>query len=74
VAKKRPRSAIVPAVVFSMTLAAGAAVLPQITGCGDDTTTPGFGLDVAYSAFDMARRDLSAVAVANLGFDLGDHD
>lgn len=68
------RSAIVPAVVFSAALAAGAAVVPQIAGCDDDTTTLGYGLDVAYVSFDMARHDLSAVAVADLGFDLGSSD
>lgn len=71
---KNRRSAIVPAVVFSATLAIGAAVVPQIAGCDDDTTMSGFGLDVAYVGFDMARHDLSAIAVADLGFDGGRGD
>ncbi len=73
-ARKKPRSAIVPAIVFSATLAVGAAVVPQIAGCGDDTTMLGYGLDVAYVGFDMARHDMSAIAVADLGFDLGRND
>ena len=73
-ARKKTRTAIVPAVVFSAALAVGAAVVPQIAGCGDDTTMLGYGLDVAYRAFDMAHQDLSAVAVADLGFDLGRND
>jgi hypothetical protein len=72
--KGKRRSAIVPAVVFSAALAVGAAVVPQIAGCDDDTTSLGYGLDVAYFGFDMAHHDLSAVAVADLGFDLGRSD
>jgi len=74
-ARKNRRSAIVPAVVFSATLALGAAVVPQIAGCsGDDTTTIGYGLDVARRAFDMSHEDMSALAVANLGFDMAGRD
>lgn len=73
--QRRRRSAIVPAVVFSATLALGAAVVPQIAGCDDATTMPGVGLDVAYVGFDMARRDMSVVlSVANLGFDMAQSD
>lgn len=73
-ARRKPRSAIVPAIVFSAAVAAGAAVVPQIAGCENEPTMPGFMLDVAYVGFDMARRDLSAIAVADLGFDLGRGD
>jgi hypothetical protein len=73
-AKRKTRSAIVPAIVFSASLAVGAAVVPQIAGCDDDTTMQGVGLDVAYVGFDMARHDMSALTVANLGFDLSTND
>ena len=77
---KRPkaRSAIVPGVVFSMALATAAGVVPNIVGCSDDTEQQqGGGLDVAFSAFDMARaRDLSVpgLDVANVGFDMANRD
>lgn len=74
--KKKRRSAIVPAVVFSAALAVGAAVVPAIAGCsGDDTSMLGYGLDVAARGFDLSHPDLSAVlSVANLGFDMALRD
>jgi len=88
--KKRARkreSAIVPAIIFSASLACGVCAIPTvIVGCNQATglpngMEPGLGLDVAARGFDVARPpvglDVAALdfaiplSVADIGFDGG---
>jgi hypothetical protein len=70
--KKRPakkpkrRSAIVPAAVFALAVV---GVVPNLAACGDDSNNMMFS--VAQTCFaSHSCPDLSALGVANIGFDM----
>ncbi len=61
--RKKRRSAIVPAVIFSVSIGAGLACVPLLSSCGGSHRQ----LTVAQIGFDMSGQDLG-VSVADFGF------
>jgi hypothetical protein len=76
--KRARRSAIVPRLLLTATLMSGAAVVPTLSGCNHSagSSVADIGFTVANVGFDVANLgfDMSALSVADLGFDLEPND